>query len=242
MVGTANPNYRAAGSRSCAQCSEAYHSYDPRSKYCSPSCYHASKPRKAIAKQIAAPLFKRPRETLPKVTWLAWCRECRKGFKRRGTNAAKNKFCSYPCFISNGGAVRAGMESSKMTRKYGAKKDANHNAIVDVLKKTNTWYADMSGVGFGMPDLIVACDQETLHFWEIKNRATSYGKRGLNPKQIAWANDSQGPPVYIIESVDDAVRFINGERAHVKGVGGYKAGAVTDEMIDSAIARVRSKR
>ena len=123
--------------------------------------------------------------------------------------------------------MRAGLAAAKMTRKYGAKKDANHAAIVELLEKTGTPFLDLSIIGYGVPDLCVSTKDDILHLWEVKNRKTSYGKKGLNPKQIAWAKAWQGGPVYVIESVEDALRFINGERSHVTAVGGYKWGAAS---------------
>lgn len=135
------------------------------------------------------------------------------------------KYCSYQCFTASGGAVRAGMAAARMTRKYGAKKDANHAGIVELLTKTGTPFIDLSVLGYGIPDLVISTKDDALHLWEVKNTKTSYGKRGLNPKQIAWANAWQGGPVFVIETVEDAVRFLNGERAHVKSTGGYRWGA-----------------
>lgn len=77
-------------------------------------------------------------------------------------------------------------------------------------------------MGCGVPDLLISTNAGDLEFWEVKNLKTSYGKHGLNPKQVAWAMDWRGSPVYVIESVDDALRFLNGERGHVKHVGGGK--------------------
>lgn len=156
-----------------------------------------------------------------KVTWLAWCRHCGKGFKRRGESERKNQYCSIPCHLASGGAVRAGLASSAAVMRYGAKKDANHQEILDLLDKTHVPYLDTSSMGQGVPDLLVDVHQR-LVWWEVKNRKTSYGKRGLNKNQIAWANAWQGSAVYLIYSVDDALRFLNGERDHVKKHGGGK--------------------
>jgi hypothetical protein len=183
------------------------------------------KPKKKDTRKRVSTYVKKT-DIAPRVTWLSWCQQCGKGFKRRGFDARKNKFCSYPCFVKSGGPVRAGLEAARMTRKYGAKKDANHSAIVELLTKTGTPFIDTSPLGYGAPDLCVSTRDGRLNLWEVKNLKTSYGKRGLNPRQVAWAKAWQGGPVYVIESVDDALRFLNGERQHVKAVGGYKWGEV----------------
>jgi hypothetical protein len=39
MRGSANPNYRAASHKACAQCGGDFHSYDAKRKFCSQPCY-----------------------------------------------------------------------------------------------------------------------------------------------------------------------------------------------------------
>jgi hypothetical protein len=106
-----------------------------------------------------------------------------------------------------------------MKRMYGAKKDANHNDISDALQKAGCAIVDVSNLGGGFPDLIV-CRQRKTYLVEIKNTKTSYGKRGPNKNQKVWA---QGWPekVYILKSLEDVERFVNGDFDALDSYGGY---------------------
>jgi hypothetical protein len=149
----------------------------------------------------------------PKITWLGWCRGCGKGFPLpdNGRSFKKpRKYCSYPCFVRSGGTIRAGTEASRMTRIYGVKKDANHCHIVDVLKRAGVSYIDLSALGCGVPDLLVHING--MELWEIKNRKTSYGRRGYNKIQLAWLQAWRGPTPRIVESPDQALSIINESR------------------------------
>jgi hypothetical protein len=87
---------------------------------------------------------------------------------------------------------------------YGAKKDANHKEIVKAIKKMGVPCIDISSIGCGAPDLVVE-NRGKLELWEVKNPNTSYGKRGLNKNQVAWAAQWRGSPVRIVRTVDDVV-------------------------------------
>jgi hypothetical protein len=106
--------------------------------------------------------------------------------------------------LASGGPIRAGLEAKRMARIYGAKKDANHAEIVDVIKKLNVPFIDMSALGCGVPDLVVE-NHGRLELWEIKNKRTSYGKRGLSKNQKAWAAKWTGSKVVLIHCVDDVL-------------------------------------
>lgn len=93
-------------------------------------------------------------------------------------------------------------------KKYGAKKDANHNEIVSFFRENNVVVNDLSSAGFGVPDLIVFSDSQ-WRLVEIKNLKTAYGKSGLNKVQKKWAENWQGGVVFIITSIDDAKLFID---------------------------------
>ena len=91
--------------------------------------------------------------------------------------------------------------------KYGVKKDANHNEVVDALKKAGAYVLDMSHVGRGFPDLIVGFQSETI-LMEIKNSKTSYGKKGLNKNQIKWKENWLGGVYCVVDSPEAALRMI----------------------------------
>lgn len=117
------------------------------------------------------------------------------------------KFCSYQCHLDSGGAWRAGIASKEKILKYGAKKDANHNEIVDVLKKAGASIVDLSHVGCGMPDLICGFRNKTVLI-EIKNTKTAYGRRGFNKNQLKWQEQWLGGPVALVDSPEAALRVL----------------------------------
>lgn len=91
--------------------------------------------------------------------------------------------------------------------RYGAKKDANHDEIVDALKAVGVSVIDMSHVGKGFPDLIIGFRSETI-LVEIKNPKTAYGKKGLNKNQQKWKEQWIGGPYCVVDSVEAALRMI----------------------------------
>lgn len=88
------------------------------------------------------------------------------------------------------------------------KKDANHREIVAAFRKLGAGVIDLSPLGYGVPDLLVGT-KRVNYLVEIKNPTTTYGRKGGNPLQIAWAN---GWPsrVYIVEDMDDVLALVNG--------------------------------
>lgn len=138
-------------------------------------------------------------------------------------------YCSYGCFKISGGPFRAGLASSKATMRYGAKKDANHNEIVDELRKHCPVY-DMSKAGNGIPDG-VAWINNAWHLFDIKNPKTGYGRRGLNKVQTKWIETWSGGPVYLIYTVEEAARFAKGDFESIKFVrgGAVELSKETDE-------------
>ena len=90
---------------------------------------------------------------------------------------------------------------------YGKRKDANHNEIVDAMTKVGAYVIDMSHVGKGFPDLIVGFQSKTI-LMEIKNRKTSYGRKGLNKNQLEWKEQWLGGPYCVVDSPESALRMI----------------------------------
>lgn len=88
------------------------------------------------------------------------------------------------------------------------KKDANHREIVAAFKKLGAGVIDLSPLGYGVPDLFIGT-RCINYLVEIKNPGTSYGRKGGNPLQVAWANDWPSP-VYIVESMEDVLALMNG--------------------------------
>jgi len=245
--GRHNPNWRNAGWHICIECDRSFHSYQKASKYCSQECYLIVRRRKAKSIQKRLPFGTTKRHRIcpychgfilifnegVKTCGSPTCREkhfayrwrvklcdhC--GIEFKHPRSAKRKFCSYKCFVENGGPKRAGRASSiVIMKKYGPKKDANHKELVAALEKMGVLTIDMSGVGGGFPDLICAVCKETL-LVEIKNKKTGYGRKGLNKLQREFAENWAGGPVYVIYNLDDATKLANYELGSLYAYGGY---------------------
>lgn len=145
------------------------------------------------------------------------CLHCGEIFYSRRDHS---KYCSHECFYGSGGAIRAGRRAVEMKRKYGNKKDANHNDIVDAFIKMGAIVKDLSDVGNGVPDLIVGIKGE-WYLVDVKNPETSYGRKGLNKRQTEWAFNWQGGGVYLIYTIDDVKALIEQRYDDVKCIGGF---------------------
>jgi hypothetical protein len=82
---------------------------------------------KACANQLRSNAWSK--EKVPNKT----CCQCGGRYHHYNKN---NRYCSYSCHLKSGGALRAGLAAAGARVKYGAKKDANHIAIVQVMKQT----------------------------------------------------------------------------------------------------------
>jgi endogenous inhibitor of DNA gyrase (YacG/DUF329 family) len=233
-VDTTNPNYKAAGSRTCEACGVVFLNYQKARRFCSKACYDKSKiVRLTVPCKVCGKEFRQHVETskycsrdcvrkdkprvkgyvprpLPKN--IKPCGHC--GVEFHSPRSSNRKFCSYACHLASGGAKRAGEASARAMLKYGAKKDANHKEIFDFLY-AQTAVRDLSTMGFGVPDGI-AWVHGGWQFFDVKNPRTGYGKRGLNQRQMKWADDWRGGPVYLIYSIEDAQKFLDGEFQSLK--------------------------
>lgn len=232
MLGSANPHFKNAGWHLCERCGTGFRGYQKHRRFCSIRCRDATKtkteakrekeqrPVVYVSCQICGQVF-RDKGTKccsrrcgalyrggQRAIHTRDCAECGKTF-RHSPSVAK-RFCSYQCHIKNGGATRAGLASAAAVRIYGAKKDANHAELVGVFEDLGVPILDLSAIGRGLPDAI-ANDRGTLHLVEIKNPQTSYGKRGLNKNQAAWAKQ-WGGLVNIVRTKDDVVALVNSWR------------------------------
>lgn len=111
--------------------------------------------------------------------------------------------------------------------KYGTKKDANHNEIMEVMRKYCAVY-DLSNAGMGVPDG-VAWVNGAWHLFDIKNPKTAYGRRGLNRVQTKWIQAWAGGPVYLIYTTNEAARFAQGQIDGIKFVRGGLVDAAEGE-------------
>lgn len=85
--------------------------------------------------------------------------------------------------------------------------DANHNSIVQALRKCGAKVLDLSGVGSDCPDVLIGF-RGKLILAEIKNPANWYGKKGLTDGQKAFADQWADTPVVLILTVEDGLKAI----------------------------------
>jgi hypothetical protein len=236
LFGQANPNWRGGNQKTCERCGVVYvnQSRSKTRRYCSFACYNLVRTERAGPKlpkarrqrliylcQHCGAICPNSKKYCSNKCYAAArypavyadCQHC--GTPFRYSPSTERKFCSYPCFIESGGAQRAGYAATEMImKKYGAKKDANHKEVMDVIRQFVAVH-DLSRAGYGIPDgLAFINDQWEL--FDIKNPKTSYGKRGLNERQKKWVADWRGGPVYLIHDVDEAQRFAKGDFAGLK--------------------------
>ena len=83
--------------------------------------------------------------------------------------------------------------------------DGNQAEIVLALRACGWTVAVLSQVGNGMPDLMVGCCG--IDVWmEVKQPGEA-----LRMSQTDWHRKWRGSPVFVVTSVDDAVRVVNSE-------------------------------
>ena len=87
------------------------------------------------------------------------------------------------------------------------KQDNNQKDVVDALEKAGALVLDMTHVANGFPDLLVGIRGKFI-LMEIKNLKTAYGRKGLNPNQVAWHAKWQGYPISLVDGPEAALRAI----------------------------------
>jgi hypothetical protein len=154
------------------------------------------------------------------------CSQCKKTFEAYGS--LNRKYCSYACHLASGGALRAGLAASRSISRYRAKKDFNHDKIVDRFIENGVFVIDLSKLGSGMPDLLVFCAGGT-RLVEVKNPETSYGRRGANKLQKAWAADWRGGPVHIVRTVEEVDALCAGRVDEVEQIRTFYANDIVED-------------
>jgi Holliday junction resolvase len=81
------------------------------------------------------------------------------------------------------------------------KRDGNHGAIVEALKARGCTVVDLSSVGSGCPDLLVAWSGKCV-LLEIKDPE---GRDRIEPIQAQWHASWKGPSVVVVRSVREAL-------------------------------------
>lgn len=87
------------------------------------------------------------------------------------------------------------------------KVDANQSAIVRALRAVGATVVDLSAVGGGLGDLLVGYHQRT-HLLEVKNPATSYGRKGFSQSQTKFNAAWRGAPPVVVYTVEEALQAI----------------------------------
>ncbi len=90
-----------------------------------------------------------------------------------------------------------------------AKKDDNHAEIVEALRAHGCKVADLSGLGNGVPDILVWIPG--FRRWillEIKDGTKPPSARKLTSDQEKWHAEFRGCLVYVVESVEQAIAAV----------------------------------
>jgi hypothetical protein len=136
------------------------------------------------------------------------CHHCGKGFLRPNDSA---KYCTYGCFVSDGGPNRAGEAATMSRRRRGAhKEDFNHAKITGAFEQMGAVVMNFAMVGGGCPDILVIRGGRGV-FVEIKNPDTAYGRRGLNKNQLRKQQElaATGCKMHVVRTEEDVEKIMN---------------------------------
>jgi hypothetical protein len=107
--------------------------------------------------------------------------------------AKSRKFCSWDCYEAS---------AVELVRRR-AKRDANHRGIQTEFERLGWSVLDAADFGRGMPDLLIGDESHGIHFVEVKNLNTAYGRRGLSKSQQKF-KDMFANVVHVVTSVEGA--------------------------------------
>ena len=91
-----------------------------------------------------------------------------------------------------------------------ARTDKNHAEVVAALRKVGASVQSLASIGKGCPDLLVGY-HGILYLMEIKDGSNVPSKQLLNPDQKKWHDAWTGSPVYVVRSIEQALKIL-GER------------------------------
>ncbi len=227
---------------SCQQCSAKFQSVQKWAMYCSPKCREAARvPVPGVCKVCGGATKRKSAATCSRKCYgdmirakprrhnmvALECVHCREPFSAYET--LNRKYCSYACHLASGGALRAGLAASRSIGRHRVKKDFNHDKIVERFIANGIYVIDLSRLGNGLPDLLVFCAGET-RLVEVKNPDTSYGRRGANRIQMAWAADWRGGPVYIVRTVEEVDALCAGRIEEIEQIKTYYAKDIVQDV------------
>ena len=200
LAAAANKARHQFGEWHCATCGKSAPAtvHQMRKTYCSKECMAVG--YRERMRGSANPNFKN--------AGFHECLYCKKVFHRHNPNS---KYCGMAC-----------RDQEAFHLRTNAKKDANHKEIVAALEAGGASVIDTSRALFGVPDLIVGYKLTTF-LVEVKNPKTTYGRKGLNKMQKSWAKESNGAPVYILRTIEDVKKFLDGKLDEIDHEGGYYA-------------------
>lgn len=88
------------------------------------------------------------------------------------------------------------------------RRDGNHCKLAGLFRRLGCSVVDTVDTGIpGWPDLAVGLFNVT-HLIELKSPDTSYGRKGLNANQTAFARDWKGSPVHVVSTEDDVISLV----------------------------------
>ena len=94
-----------------------------------------------------------------------------------------------------------------------ARTDANHARIRTGLRTVpGVTVRDCSHVGGGFPDLLVGYRKRTI-LMEVKDGAKAASARKLTPAQVAFHAGWTGSPIWVVETLDQALDIVLKEGA-----------------------------
>lgn len=87
-----------------------------------------------------------------------------------------------------------------------AKRDDNEREIIKALEAVGCMVQQLSQ-GDGVPDLLVGVPSGRLIVLEVKDGAKPKSSRKLTEKELAWHARWNRWPVFVVETVEDAVKL-----------------------------------
>lgn len=90
-----------------------------------------------------------------------------------------------------------------------ARVDANQQEIVDALRAIGCKVYVSSSFGQGFPDLIVG-HRGRLMLLEVKDGDKPPSARKLTPDQVKFHAEWTGLPLYVVDSVEAAIKTVTG--------------------------------
>lgn len=97
--------------------------------------------------------------------------------------------------------------------RHRGRTDANQTAIVSALREIGCSVLPISEIGDGAPDLVAWRHVVGYALLEVKDGSKQPAERRLSDDEVAFHKAWRGP-IFVVDSVDDAIRVMTGQRAH----------------------------